>query len=57
MQHCESYDVKRETCYQRNVDSVARDQSVQIMRRPDVVAGISVPFEKLAFVLFCCYIT
>ena len=42
-QHCENYDVKRETvhCYLRNVDAVA---------------GILARYSKFAFVLFC-YIT
>ena len=49
-QHCENYDVKRETvhCYPRNVD--------RCCTWPDVVAGISARFSKFAFVLFC-YIT
>ena len=48
-QRCENYDAKRKTfhCYTRNVTAVARDQ-----RWPDVVAGISARFSKLAFVLF-----
>ena len=49
-QHCENYDVKRETvhCYPRNVD--------RCCTWPDVVAEISARFSKFAFVLFC-YIT
>ena len=49
-QHCENYDVKRETvhCYPRNVD--------RCCTWPDVVDGISARFSKSAFVLFC-YIT
>ena len=41
-QHCENYDVKRETvhCYPRDVD----------------LAGVSVSFSKFAFFLFC-YVT
>ena len=53
-QHCENYDVKRETvhCYPKMLTAVvARDQ-----RWPDVVAAISARFSKFAFVLFC-YIT
>ena len=49
-QHCEHYDVKRETVTvtREMLTPVARDQ-----RWPDVVAGISVRFPKFAFVLFC----
>jgi len=53
-QHCENYDVKRETvhCYPQNVD---RCQVIRACssRWPDVVAGISVRFSEFAFVLFC----
>ena len=53
VEHCENYDVKREqfTVPCKMFIAVACDQ-----RWPDVVAGISVPFSKFAFVLFC-YIT
>ena len=50
-QHCKSYDVKRETvhCHPRNVD-----RCFTIRGGPDVVvAGISAPFSKFAFALFC----
>ena len=42
-QHCENYDVKRET----------HEMLSQVIRWPDVVAGISPRFSKFAFVLFC----
>ena len=49
-QHWKNYDVKRKIVhyYPRNVD--------RCCTWPDVVAGISAPFSKFAFVLFC-YIT
>ena len=54
-QHCENYDVKRETVLitvtHEMLTAVACDQ-----RWPDVDAGISARFSKFASVLFC-YIT
>ena len=54
-QHCENFDVKRETvhCYPWNVDRCRHVIRACSWRWPDVVAEIMMRFSKFALVLFC----